>query len=56
MGIEGQVAFVTGAGRGQGRAHARTLARNGASVVITDIGAEKVSTVPYPLSDSSDLE
>ena len=38
--LEGKVILVTGAGRGVGRAHAITLAREGARVVVNDIGAE----------------
>lgn len=35
--LAGQVAIITGAGRGMGRAHAELLAQNGASVVVHDI-------------------
>ncbi len=38
--LPGKVAIVTGAGRGMGRATARTLARRGAAVVVNDVSAE----------------
>ncbi|WP_308169778.1 SDR family NAD(P)-dependent oxidoreductase [Acrocarpospora catenulata] len=37
--LDGQVAVVTGAGRGLGRAHALLLAARGAAVVVNDVGA-----------------
>jgi NAD(P)-dependent dehydrogenase (short-subunit alcohol dehydrogenase family) len=39
MRLDGRVALITGAGRGLGAAHARTLGALGAAVVINDIGA-----------------
>lgn len=43
--LEGQVAIVTGAGRGLGRAHSLELARRGAAVVVNDISREYADEV-----------
>ena len=47
--LDGKVAFITGAGRGQGRAHAVRLAEEGADIIAVDICAD-LPTVPYPLA------
>ena len=35
--VEGKVAFITGAARGQGRSHAVRLAEEGADIIAVDI-------------------
>jgi len=45
MRLEGQVAVVTGAGQGIGRAIALTLAREGAAVVVNDVNLESAKKV-----------
>ena len=56
MGIlDGKVAFITGAGRGQGRSHAVRMAEEGADIIAIDICAP-IESVPYPLSTLEDLE
>src|ERR1700684_4578452 len=52
--MEGKVAFITGAGRGQGRSHATRLAQEGADIIAVDI-CENIATNPYPLSSAEDL-
>ena len=52
--VEGKVAFITGAARGQGRSHAVRLAQEGAAIIATDTTAT-IGSVPYPLSTAEDL-
>ncbi|MTD55653.1 mycofactocin-coupled SDR family oxidoreductase [Amycolatopsis pithecellobii] len=52
--LDGKIAFITGAGRGQGRSHAVRLAAEGAGIIAVDICAD-VETAPYALSSSDDL-
>jgi len=53
--VQGKVAFVTGAGRGQGRSHAVRLAEEGADIIAVDL-CHNVATVRYPLATSDDLK
>jgi SDR family mycofactocin-dependent oxidoreductase len=52
--LDGKVAFITGAARGQGRAHAVTLASAGADIIAVDL-CEQIASVPYPLATPEDL-
>jgi SDR family mycofactocin-dependent oxidoreductase len=52
--LEGKVAFITGAARGQGRSHAIRLAQEGADIIAVDICAQ-IDTVPYPMATPDDL-
>jgi len=54
--LEGKVAFVTGAARGQGRAHALKLAGEGADIIALDICADAYRTLNYGMSTRDDLE
>ncbi len=53
--VEGKVAFVTGAARGQGRSHALRLAQEGADIIAIDI-CDQIETVPFPMATPADLE
>lgn len=53
--LEGRVAFITGAARGQGRAHAIRLANDGADIIAIDICRPVSDTITYPLATSEEL-
>jgi SDR family mycofactocin-dependent oxidoreductase len=53
--VQGKVAFITGAARGQGRSHAIRLAEEGADIIAVDI-CHSLETVNYPLATSDDLK
>jgi SDR family mycofactocin-dependent oxidoreductase len=52
--MDGKVALVTGAARGQGRSHALRLAQEGAEIIAGDV-CRQLDSVPYPLATSDDL-
>ena len=52
--VAGKVAFVTGAGRGQGRSHAIRLAEEGADIIAVDI-LKDYPTVGYGMATQEDL-
>lgn len=53
--LSGRVALITGAARGQGRAHAVRLATEGAGVIAVDIAAPLPPSVPYDSPTPDDL-
>jgi (+)-trans-carveol dehydrogenase len=53
--LEGKVAFITGAARGQGRAHAVRLASEGADIIAVDLCAD-IGSAPYGLGTDIDLK
>ena len=52
--LDGKVVFITGGGRGQGRAHAVVSAREGADIVFVDT-TKPFATVPYPHTTAEDM-
>jgi SDR family mycofactocin-dependent oxidoreductase len=52
--LDGKVAFITGAARGQGRAEAVRLASDGANIIAIDI-CDQIASVPYPMATAEDL-
>ncbi|WAC94358.1 mycofactocin-coupled SDR family oxidoreductase [Mycobacterium sp. Aquia_213] len=53
--LDGKVAFITGAARGQGRSHAIRLAEEGADIIAVDLCGQ-IDSVPYALGTEEDLE
>jgi SDR family mycofactocin-dependent oxidoreductase len=53
--LQGRVAFITGAARGQGRAHAARLAHEGADIIALDICAPVSDSISYPAATPEDL-
>ncbi len=54
--VEGKVAFITGAARGQGRSHAVRLAQEGADIIAVDACTPISSVDKYPLATRADLD
>ena len=53
--LDGKVALVTGAARGQGRSHALALAAEGVDIVAWDV-PQAMSSPTYPLGTQEDLD
>jgi SDR family mycofactocin-dependent oxidoreductase len=52
--MQGKVALVTVAARGQGRSHAVRLAQEGADIIAVDV-CSQIGTVSYPMATEADL-
>src|SRR5271156_1389945 len=55
-GLDGKVAFITGAARGQGRAHALRMAEEGADIIAVDLAGPLPDSVRYPSATPDDLK
>ena len=53
--VDGKVALITGAARGQGRSHALRLAEEGADIIAVDI-CRQVASVPFPMARPEQLD
>ena len=54
--LDGKVALITGAARGQGRSHAIVLAEEGADVILVDICGPVSADVEYPPAARAELD
>ncbi|MCG7581182.1 mycofactocin-coupled SDR family oxidoreductase [Mycolicibacterium sp. OfavD-34-C] len=54
--LTGRVALITGAARGQGRAHAQRLSADGADVILIDVAGPLPDCVPYDSATPDDLD
>jgi SDR family mycofactocin-dependent oxidoreductase len=54
--VEGKVALITGAARGQGRSHALALAREGADIIAVDIGDQEIGHGLTRTATKADLD
>jgi SDR family mycofactocin-dependent oxidoreductase len=52
--VDGKVAFITGAARGQGRSHAVRLAQEGADIIAIDI-CDQIDSVDYAMATPDDM-
>ena len=52
--LDGRVALITGAARGQGRSHAVRLASEGADIIALDICAQ-IETAPFEMATLAEL-
>jgi SDR family mycofactocin-dependent oxidoreductase len=53
--LDGRIALITGAARGQGRSHAIALASEGAAIVAADV-PQPMRSLTYPLATRDDLD
>jgi SDR family mycofactocin-dependent oxidoreductase len=53
--VQGKVAFITGAARGQGRSHAVRLAEEGADIIAVDL-CHDIESIKYSLAGPDDLK
>jgi NAD(P)-dependent dehydrogenase (short-subunit alcohol dehydrogenase family) len=54
--LAGKAAFITGAARGQGRAHAVRMAEEGADIIAVDLAGPLPDSVRYPSANPDDLK